>query len=109
LETKIKVRNGSLSDEIQQTIRQKASKLTRFFDRTTQIQVVADLQHTDHPEIEIIVSAEESNHFVASDSGSNVLTALDSAIKKIEVQLRKHKEKIKGHRGRDSRQTDITG
>ena len=109
METKITVRNGNLSDEIQETIKNKASKLPRFFDRTTGIQVVADLQHSDQPQIEIIVSAEESNDFVASDSGSNVLSVLESVIKKIEVQLRKHKEKIKGHRGRDTKHTDVTG
>ena len=108
LETRINVRNGSISDEIQKTMKQKVAKLPKFFDRTTGIQVVADLRHTDNPKVEIIVSAEESNDFVASDTGSNVLTALESAIQKIEVQLKKHKEKIKGHRGRDSKQMDLT-
>ena len=89
-----------MSDDIQETIHQKVSKLPRFFDRTTAIQVVADMRHAD-PNVEIIVSAEESNDFVASDSGSNVLSALDGAIQKVETQLKKHKEKIKGHRGRD--------
>ncbi len=103
METRITIRNGSLSDEIQNTITQKVSKLPRFFDRTTGIQVVADMQHED-PKVEIIVSAEETNDFVASDTGSNVLSALESAIQKIEVQLKKHKEKIKGHRVKDNRQ-----
>lgn len=107
LETKITVKNGHLSDEIQSTIKQKVSKLPRFFDRTTGISVVADLRLADSPRIEIIASAEESNDFVATDSGSNVLSALEGAIQKIEIQLKKHKEKLKGHRGRDSRQTDI--
>jgi putative sigma-54 modulation protein len=99
LETNITVRNGKLSDEIQETINQKVSKLPRFFDRTTAIQVVADMRHSDTPKVEIIVSAEESNDFVASDTGTNVLSAVESAIQKMEIQLKKHKEKIKGHRG----------
>jgi len=108
LEIRINVRNGSISDEIQKTIEQKVAKLPKFYDRTTGIQVVADIRHTDTPKVEIIVSAEETNDFVASDTGSNVLTALEKAIQKIEVQLKKHKEKIKGHRGRDSKQMDLT-
>ena len=55
----------------------------------------------ESPNVEIILSAEETSDFVASDSGSNVLTALESAIQKIEVQLKKHNEKIKGHRTRE--------
>jgi putative sigma-54 modulation protein len=107
LETRITVRNGSLSDDIQSTIHQKVSKLPRFFDRTTAISVVADMRYEANPNVEIIVSAEESNDFVASDTGSNVLTALENAIQKIEVQLRKRKEKIKGHRGREHRHLDM--
>ena len=105
METKITVRNGTIPDDIHETINQKVSKLPKFYDRTSAIQVVADMRHTEKPSVEIIVSAEETSDFVASDSGSNVLTALDGAIQKIEVQLKKHKEKIKGYRGRDQSQS----
>ena len=108
METRITVKNGKISDEIQNTIKQKVSKLPKFFDRTTGIQVVADMRHTDKPEVELIISAEESNDFVASDAASNVLSAVESAIQKIEVQLKKHNEKIKGHRGRDTKHMDLT-
>ncbi len=107
MEIKITVRNGQLSDEIQQTIRQKVSKLPKFFDRTTEIQVVADIQHATKPKVELIVSAEEVSDFVAMDTGTNVLAALDSALNKIERQLRKHKEKLKGHRTREPKHIDI--
>ena len=98
LETKITIKNGNLPDDIQSTIKQKVSKLPKFFDRTTGIQVVADLRHTDNPEVEIIVSAEEVSDFFASDTGGNVLSAVEGAIQKIESQLKKHNEKLKGHR-----------
>ena len=104
METNITVRNGSLTDEVQNTIKQKVSKLPKFFDRTTGIQVVAEMRHVENPKVEIIVSAEESQDFVASDTGSNVLTAVEGAIQKIEVQMKKHKEKLKGHRAKDDRQ-----
>ena len=79
----------------------KVAKLPRFFDRTTGIQILVDLEHTDTPKVEIIVSAEETNDFFASDTGSNVIVALDSTISKIEQQLKKHKEKLIGNRNRD--------
>lgn len=82
-------------------MKSKVAKLPRFFDRTTGIQVLADLEHTDNPKVEIIVSAEETNDFFASDTGTNVIVALDSTIAKIEQQLKKHKEKLIGHRSRD--------
>lgn len=101
MEVKIAVRNGELSDSIQDKIRQKLSKLPRFFDRITGIQVIADMKH-DEPKVEAIVSAEQVADFFASDSGSNVLVAVDRVCSKIEQQVRKHKEKLTEHRDRES-------
>ncbi len=98
METTVTVKNGQLPESVQDILRHKASKLPRFFDRTTLIQVVADMRH-DQPKVEIIVSAEEVNDFFATDSGTNVVSAFDGAMNKIEIQLKKHKEKLKGHRG----------
>ena len=106
MEIKVTAKHGELSDAIQETMRSKVAKLPRFFDRTTGIQVLADLEHSGEPKVEIIVSAEETNDFFASDTGSNVIVALDSAISKIETQLRKHKEKLIGNRSRNHKIPD---
>jgi putative sigma-54 modulation protein len=101
VEIKITAKHGELSDSIYDMMKSKVEKLPRFFDRTTGIRVVADLAQTDSPKVEIIVSAEETKDFFASDTGNNVIVALDKTISKMEQQLRKHKEKLKGHRSRD--------
>lgn len=106
MEIKVTARHGSISESIQETMKAKASKLPRFFDRTTGIQILADFEHMDQPKVEIIVSAEETNDFFASDTGTNVIAALDSTIAKIEQQLRKHKEKLIGNRNRDHKMPD---
>ena len=108
MEIKVTAKHGELSDDIQQTMKAKAAKLPKFFDRTTAIQVLADLKHVDNPKVEIIVSAEEVNDFFASDTGANVMVALDSTISKIEQQLKKHKEKLKtGNRNRDHKIAEV--
>ncbi len=101
MEIKVNAKHGELSESIQETMKAKVAKLPRFFDRTTRIQVLADLKTADSPKVEIIVSAEETSDFFASDKGSNVIVALDKTIAKIEQQLKKHKEKLTGHRNRD--------
>lgn len=106
MEIKVTARHGELSDSIQETMKAKVAKLPRFFDRMTAIQILADLEHTDQPKVEIIVSAEETNDFFASATGTNVIVALDGTIDKIEQQLRKHKEKLIGKRGRDHKMTE---
>lgn len=101
MEIKINAKHGDLSESAYDMMKSKVEKLPRFFDRTTGIRVVADLSNAESPTVEIIVSAEETNDFFASDSGSNVIVALDNTISKIEQQLRKHKDKLTGHRNRD--------
>jgi len=101
VDTKVVIRHGQVPADVQQTIKQKVSRLPRFFDRTTAIEVICDLEHANQPNVEIRISAEERNDFFASDTGSNVLAALDSVVEKIERQMRRHKEKLTEHRGRD--------
>ena len=100
MEVKVNARDGELTDAVKETIESKVSKLPRFFERTTAIQVIADLKH-DEPKVEIILSAEGASDFFASDSGTNVLAALDTTIAKMEQQLRKHKDKTTAHRDRN--------
>ena len=102
MEIKIVTKNGQIPQSVAEVMEQKVAKLPRFFDRTTSIQVIADLKHPDEPKVEIKITAEERNDFFAADTGSNVLSALESVIEKVERQMRKHKEKITDHhRARD--------
>lgn len=98
MQISISARHGDLSAATQEKINEKVAKLTRYFDRVTGIQVTVDLEHREAPLVEVCVSAEHTADFVATDSSSNVLAALDGAVQKIERQLRKHKEKLTGHR-----------
>ncbi len=98
MQINISARHGHLTDSTQEKIKGKVQKLVRFFDRVTAIIVTVDLKRTDAPEVEIRVSGEHTEDFVAADSGNNVPAALDSATRKVEQQLRKHKEKLTGHR-----------
>ena len=102
MEIKIVTKNGQIPPSVAEVMEQKVAKLPRFFDRTTSIHVIADLKHPDEPRVEIKITAEERNDFFAADTGSNVLSALESVIEKVERQMRKHKEKITDHhRARD--------
>ena len=96
----VTVKSGHLPQSVPESLCYKASKLPGFFDRMTHIQIIADMQH-DQPTVQIIVSAEEVEDFPAVDSGADIVSAFDGAIDKIEIQLKKHKEKLKGHRSHE--------
>jgi putative sigma-54 modulation protein len=99
VQVNVSARHGTLSSHDQDVIREKSEKVRRLFDRINSIQVTVDFQHQEQPRVEMNVSAEHSQDFVSSAEANTVLTALDSAIGKIEQQLRKHKEKLTGHKG----------
>jgi putative sigma-54 modulation protein len=103
----ISTRHGELSSATQEKISEKVQKLPRLFDRLTAINVTADLENRDSPKLEIRVSAEHAEDFIATDESSSVMAALDSVIHKVEKQLRRHKEKLTGHRATSHKHIDV--
>lgn len=97
MQISISARHGHLSPATQEKISEKVSKLPRYFDRTTAIEVTVDLKDREKPIVEVQVSADSSKEFVASDSAQDVLAALDAVLHKIERQLHKEKEKRRNH------------
>ncbi len=98
MQVNVSARHGSLSTHDQEVIREKSEKVRRLFDRVNAIEVTVDFQRQEEPHVEINVSAEHTHDFVASSKAPTVIAALDGAIQKVEQQLRKHKEKLTGHK-----------
>jgi putative sigma-54 modulation protein len=98
VQVKISARHGHLNADTQAKISEKAEKLRRLFDRISAIEVTADLEHRETPEVEVRVSVEHTEDIVATAQSTTVMAALDEVIRKVEQQLRKHKERRRGHR-----------
>ncbi len=98
MQINISARHGHLSPGTQDKITEKVEGLRRFFDRMTSLNVTVDLEHREQPTVEVRISAEHHDEFVASETADTVLAALDGVIEKAEAQLRKFKEKLKEHR-----------
>lgn len=107
MQQSLAVRHGHLSEASQTKLRGKVEKLGRYFDRLMAIEVVVDLGDEQAPEVEIMVSAEHKHDFVARDKSSNLWSAVDRAVQKIEQQLRKYKQRVQQrHRNHQQRQQD---
>lgn len=98
MQINITVRHGSLGASTQERITEKVEPLRKFFDRVTAMNVVVDLEHREAPTVELLISAEHHEEFVARAQAETVLAGIDGVIDKMEQQLRKHKEKLKGHK-----------
>jgi putative sigma-54 modulation protein len=107
VQIKISARHGHLSEATQQFIREKAQKLLHFFERIMSIEVTVDLK-TDVRMVEFLVSAEHKHDFVARESASDILTAVDLVVEKLEGQLRRYKEKVQDRR-RTPSAGEVTG
>ena len=81
-----------ITDRIRAHAEQKTKKLPKYFDSISQIEVIIEGSEADSG-VEIIVSAEHSNEFVAKAKGDDTLTCIDMPVHKLERQLRKKKEK----------------
>ena len=69
--------------------------------------MTVDLERTEAPQVELKVSVEKSEDFIATDANESLLSAVESCLHKVEQQLRKHKEKVVGHRHATGRRTPV--
>jgi len=76
---------------------QKSSKLTRYYDRIQEIEVVFD-NAKEAMRVEMIVSAEHRNMFIAHDSQETAYACIDGCIDKLERQLSEHKKKFRNRK-----------
>ncbi len=97
MQIKISTRHGHITEEVQQHIREKVSKLLHFFERISMIEVTLD-HHKDIKVVELAVNTEHKHDFIAKEENADLYTAMDLVIVKLEHQIRKYKEKIQDHR-----------
>ncbi|WP_390821171.1 HPF/RaiA family ribosome-associated protein [Tuwongella immobilis] len=94
---KVSIRHGNLNEEHKRKVQEKAEHLLHYFDRLTMIEVIIDFQnHTCA--VEVKVGAEHKHDFVSHHTDEQLDVAVDAAVKKLEAQIHRYKEKIQDHR-----------
>jgi putative sigma-54 modulation protein len=76
---------------------QKAGKLTKYFDRIQEIEVVID-HESNTMKVEMIVHAEHNDRFVAHHSDGDAYACMDACVDKMERQLTDHKKKLRNRK-----------
>lgn len=74
---------------------EKVSKIEKFTHRIIDINVIMDIQRTDH-RAEIIVKFDHSK-IRSHASSSDMYASIDLAVAKLEKQIRKYKDKLRDH------------
>jgi putative sigma-54 modulation protein len=83
----------------------KVAKLTRYYDRIQEIEVIYDngKEHgIEHTKVEVIVNAEHKNMFVARHSDGDAYACVDACVHKLERVLSDHKKKFRNRKHPDS-------
>jgi len=90
---KITDRHANVGERVKAYAEQKTSKLPRYYNSINQVEVIIDGSRLPETTVEVIARAEHGRVFVASETGEDVLGCIDSAVHKLESQLRKAKGK----------------
>jgi putative sigma-54 modulation protein len=99
MQLNITFRQFGSSDALKEYAKEKVERVNKYLDRAGEAHVVLSLErHLHHAEITI-----HSGSWVlrGRDKSEDMYASIDLAMDKIENQLRKYKEKIKNHHGRD--------
>lgn len=92
----ISARHMDVTPALKAFAEEKAGKLTKYYDRIQEIEVVLNSQK-EGTGVEIIVNAEHNDVFIAHDTLPDAYASIDACVDKLERQLTEHKKK---HRNR---------
>jgi putative sigma-54 modulation protein len=95
--TTISSRHMDVTPPLRDYAESKAGKLTRYYDRIQEIEVVFD-NGKDAIRVEMIVNAEHKNMFVAHHDDGDAYACIDGCVDKLERQLSDHKKKIRNRK-----------
>jgi len=104
----ISARHMDVTDSLRDYARQKASKLTRFYDRVQEIEVVFDAGK-DNVKVEMIVNAEHRGMFVANHDEGDAYLCIDACVHKLERQLSEYKELFRNRKHTEGARQAVGG
>lgn len=104
MEIAITGRHTSVTEPMKRHAVEKLSRLERHNDMLTRSEIVMDVDGDRHV-IEMIAHSRKGGPFVAKAEHADMYVALDLLVDKMERQVRRNKEKVKGHSGRLSVRT----
>jgi putative sigma-54 modulation protein len=90
-----------VTEAIKNHAEEKTSKLPRYYNGINQVEVIIDRSQGSSFSVEVIARGEHSNIFVVTETGEDAYQCIDTAVHKLERQLRrkKSKERNKKHTG----------
>ena len=93
----VTVRHMDVSQQVQNYARGKAEALVEDFPRVEHVHVILDLEKRNHV-AEFVVQGKNHVRAEAKESAESLAAAIDSAVEKVETQLRRFRDKVQDHK-----------
>ena len=107
MKLQITTRHYELPVDLKTQAEERLTKLGRFFDQIIEIGLVLSTEkHRNHAEIKLRAGGQD---WAARAEAVDMRTAIDDAAAKMEVQLKKHKERLTDKKGRTNLGEAIAG
>ena len=90
-------RHMEVTEALKAYAEQKAGKLSKYYDRIQEIEVIMDASK-DSTRVEIIVNAEHNAMFIAHHDEGDAYACIDGCVDKLERQLTDHKERFRNRK-----------
>ncbi len=93
----VAARHMDVTDPLKIYAEEKANKMSRYFDRIQDIEVVFDHQN-NLMTAEMIVNAEHNHRFVVHHTDGDAYACMDACAEKMERTLSDHKKKLRNRK-----------
>ena len=90
-------RHMEVTEALKTYAEQKAGKLSKYYDRIQEIEVIMDASK-DSTRVEMIVNAEHNAMFIAHHDQGDAYACIDGCVDKLERQLTDHKERFRNRK-----------
>lgn len=99
MEITITGRHMPITDAIEQHARDKAGKLSRYYDKVSKIEIVVDkAEDNRNYNVEFIAHIDRHDHMVCHATHEDLYHGIEHAVQKMERQLTDLKEKLRSHK-----------
>ncbi|MBL8029095.1 MAG: ribosome-associated translation inhibitor RaiA [Fibrobacteres bacterium] len=97
-------RHFHASDTLKQNVISRAEELVKFYENITSAHVVLDAEDDLRKKAEVVLNT-KGKSITGKSEDEKMGAAIDAAFAKVERQLKKQNEKVKGHKERGLKNT----
>ncbi len=92
-------RHMTVTEPIDQHAREKAGKLSRYYDRLSKLEIVVEKAEDQRSyKVEFIAHVDGNDHLIAHASDTDLYHSIELAVQKMERQLTDLKEKLRNRK-----------